>query len=78
MMDSRKYFLLMNWKVMTTDEGMSGQGGVEESLLDQGMWLSEERKLTINILEIQAIQLTLLDWSVYLEGLPIRVSWKVV
>lgn len=42
--------------------------------MSTSIWLSEERKLLIDILELSTIQLALLHWSVFLKGLLVRMQ----
>lgn len=60
-------------KFFMTHASLSGWEGVLENLSVQRAQSSEEWKLLIHILELQAIQLALLHWTLCLWGLPVGV-----
>lgn len=54
--DTSNYFITINWKVLKMDASLLDWGGVQENILVQSLWWSEEgRKFPINILELWGI-----------------------
>lgn len=56
------------------DDSLMGWVGVPDNLSVQGTWSLQKRLLPIILLELMVICLALLQWSVHLKGLPVRVQ----
>lgn len=67
-------FFPLHWTVFTTDAGQSGWGGVPGSRSAQRRWTLEEAHLPIDVLELQAIRLSLEHWTDLLWGFLVRIQ----
>ncbi|KAM4027625.1 uncharacterized protein ACNLHF_023307 isoform 1-T1 [Anomaloglossus baeobatrachus] len=67
-------FLTPSWVILTTDASLSGWGAVFLHHRAQGTWTPSESALPINVLEIRAVFLALLDFHHLLAGKHIRVQ----
>lgn len=71
-------FLPIRWTVVTTVASLPGWGGVLGLDSTQGRWTPREARLPINILELQAIRLSLTYWTDRIRGLPKRIQSDAV
>ncbi|CAJ0930814.1 unnamed protein product [Ranitomeya imitator] len=69
-----KSFLPVHWLVVTTHASLLGWGAVFLHHTAQGRWSLQESCLPINILEIRAIRVALLQFHPFLAGRPIRIQ----
>lgn len=59
--------------IVTTDASLSGWGAHTQGALAQGTWSREESNLSINLLELRAIRLALIQFRPLLAGKSVRV-----
>ncbi|XP_041437982.1 uncharacterized protein pfkfb2.L isoform X1 [Xenopus laevis] len=62
------------WVVISTDASLKGWGATWDKQSAQGRWSPEEARLPINILELRAVKLALIQWEDHLRACPIRIQ----
>ncbi|XP_063769803.1 baculoviral IAP repeat-containing protein 1e-like [Pseudophryne corroboree] len=72
-LDKGRPFWISDWEVLTTDASLQGWGAVSGRLCFQEQWSKDESCLPINVLELWAVYMALIQAKNILRGAPVQI-----